>query len=124
MISHITSQHAHKMQLCYHSANRTHGRRKCGASIAGPARCVTPPLPPPGPAPPPPWPGVPGRGKTRPPRVPAVGIWFGRRPKNLSAPASEPPPIPAKLDRRIYADMFGPTAGDRVRLADTDLIIE
>src|SRR5215216_5059911 len=29
-----------------------------------------------------------------------------------------------KLPRRIYADMFGPTTGDRVRLADTDLIIE
>src|SRR3974390_1182289 len=29
-----------------------------------------------------------------------------------------------KLPRRVYADMFGPTTGDRVRLADTDLIIE
>ncbi len=29
-----------------------------------------------------------------------------------------------KIPRRVYADMFGPTAGDRVRLADTDLIIE
>jgi urease subunit alpha len=29
-----------------------------------------------------------------------------------------------KIPRRIYADMFGPTAGDRVRLADTDLIVE
>src|SRR5215210_4862639 len=29
-----------------------------------------------------------------------------------------------KLPRRIYADMFGPTVGDRVRLADTDLIVE
>src|SRR3979490_2786316 len=29
-----------------------------------------------------------------------------------------------KMDRRAYADMFGPTTGDRVRLADTDLIIE
>src|ERR1700757_2279434 len=29
-----------------------------------------------------------------------------------------------KIDRRTYADMFGPTTGDRVRLADTDLIIE
>jgi urease subunit alpha len=28
------------------------------------------------------------------------------------------------LDRRAYAEMFGPTTGDRVRLADTDLIIE
>ncbi len=30
----------------------------------------------------------------------------------------------AQLSRSIYADMFGPTTGDRVRLADTDLIIE
>jgi urease subunit alpha len=29
-----------------------------------------------------------------------------------------------KINRRAYADMFGPTVGDRVRLADTDLIIE
>src|SRR5438309_4572619 len=30
----------------------------------------------------------------------------------------------AKLARRTYADLYGPTTGDRVRLADTDLIIE
>src|SRR6266849_3752538 len=29
-----------------------------------------------------------------------------------------------KMDRRAYGDMFGPTTSDRVRLADTDLIIE
>jgi urease subunit alpha len=29
-----------------------------------------------------------------------------------------------RIPRRVYADMFGPTTGDRVRLADTDLIIE
>ena len=29
-----------------------------------------------------------------------------------------------KIERNAYADMFGPTTGDRVRLADTDLIIE
>src|SRR6188508_479175 len=29
-----------------------------------------------------------------------------------------------KMKRAIYADMFGPTKGDRVRLADTDLVIE
>lgn len=28
------------------------------------------------------------------------------------------------LDRRAYADMYGPTVGDRVRLGDTDLIVE
>ncbi|WP_370980628.1 urease subunit alpha [Agaribacterium sp. ZY112] len=30
----------------------------------------------------------------------------------------------AKIDRRAYADMFGPTVGDRVRLGDTELFIE
>jgi urease subunit alpha len=29
-----------------------------------------------------------------------------------------------KIPRKRYADLFGPTAGDRIRLADTDLIIE
>src|ERR1700758_4376967 len=29
-----------------------------------------------------------------------------------------------KIQRSVYADMFGPTTGDRVRLADTDIIIE
>src|SRR6201984_1787708 len=32
--------------------------------------------------------------------------------------------MPQRLSRPIDADMFGPTTGDRVRLADTDLIIE
>jgi urease subunit alpha len=32
--------------------------------------------------------------------------------------------MPFKIERRAYADMFGPTTGDRVRLADTDLIVE
>ncbi|MDX3073890.1 urease subunit alpha [Streptomyces sp. MI02-7b] len=30
----------------------------------------------------------------------------------------------AELSRAVYADLFGPTTGDRVRLADTDLLIE
>ena len=30
----------------------------------------------------------------------------------------------ARIPRAAYADMFGPTTGDRVRLADTDLIVE
>ena len=29
-----------------------------------------------------------------------------------------------RIDRRAYAEMYGPTVGDRVRLADTELIIE
>ena len=32
--------------------------------------------------------------------------------------------MPIVMKRAAYADMFGPTTGDRVRLADTDLIIE
>ncbi len=28
------------------------------------------------------------------------------------------------IPRRVYADLFGPTVGDRVRLADTELIVE
>ena len=30
----------------------------------------------------------------------------------------------ATIGRRAYAEMFGPTVGDRLRLADTDLMIE
>jgi urease subunit alpha len=30
----------------------------------------------------------------------------------------------ARITRHAYADMFGPTTGDRVRLADTDLVVE
>jgi urease subunit alpha len=30
----------------------------------------------------------------------------------------------AELSRAVYADLFGPTTGDRIRLADTDLLIE
>ncbi|WP_420584766.1 urease subunit alpha [Ruegeria sp.] len=32
--------------------------------------------------------------------------------------------MPGKISRSDYASMFGPTVGDKVRLADTDLIIE
>ena len=32
--------------------------------------------------------------------------------------------MPVTLSRKIYADMFGPTTGDKVRLADTELFIE
>ncbi|WP_128292722.1 urease subunit alpha [Afifella aestuarii] len=32
--------------------------------------------------------------------------------------------MPATISRAAYADMFGPTTGDKVRLADTDLVIE
>ena len=29
-----------------------------------------------------------------------------------------------KIPRRQYNDLYGPTAGDRIRLADTDLLVE
>ena len=32
--------------------------------------------------------------------------------------------MPHEMERRAYADMFGPTTGDKVRLADTELFIE
>jgi urease subunit alpha len=32
--------------------------------------------------------------------------------------------MPTRIPRTTYADMYGPTTGDRVRLADTDLIVE
>jgi urease subunit alpha len=32
--------------------------------------------------------------------------------------------MPAPISRATYADMFGPTVGDRVRLADTELFVE
>src|SRR6187399_1503416 len=32
--------------------------------------------------------------------------------------------MPMKISRAAYADMFGPTVGDKVRLADTDLVVE
>ena len=30
----------------------------------------------------------------------------------------------ATISRRAYSEMFGPTVGDRIRLADTELFIE
>src|SRR5690348_10258893 len=32
--------------------------------------------------------------------------------------------MPYKISRKAYAGMFGPTTGDKVRLADTELFIE
>jgi urease subunit alpha len=32
--------------------------------------------------------------------------------------------MPYRISRQAYADMYGPTTGDKVRLADTDLILE
>src|SRR3546814_14193682 len=32
--------------------------------------------------------------------------------------------MPYRISHAAYADMFGPTVGDRLRLADTELVIE
>jgi urease subunit alpha len=32
--------------------------------------------------------------------------------------------MPVKMNRAAYAQMFGPTVGDKIRLADTDIVIE
>ena len=31
--------------------------------------------------------------------------------------------MPFKISRQAYAETYGPTKGDRIRLADTDLIL-
>src|SRR6202035_3080754 len=62
---------------------------------------------------------------------------FEAHPRGLAPPATTAKPLrrddglqfgahlmSVKIKRSVYADMFGPTTGDRVRLADTDLIIE
>ena len=32
--------------------------------------------------------------------------------------------MPYRISRAAYADMFGPSVGDRIRFGDTNLIIE
>ncbi len=32
--------------------------------------------------------------------------------------------MPYRMDRRAYTETYGPTVGDRIRLADTELFIE
>ena len=32
--------------------------------------------------------------------------------------------MPARISRAAYAAMYGPTVGDKVRLADTELFVE
>jgi urease alpha subunit len=42
---------------------------------------------------------------------------FRRRDRGVAA-------VPFEIDRSLYARMYGPTTGDRVRLGDTNLIVE
>jgi urease subunit alpha len=44
--------------------------------------------------------------------------------KRPQAKASEVHKVGTRIDRKQYADMFGPTTGDKIRLADTELFIE
>ena len=46
------------------------------------------------------------------------------KPSEENAAARKAQQMTLKLNRHAYAEMFGPTTGDRVRLADTELIIE
>jgi len=46
------------------------------------------------------------------------------RSKAISETRCEASPDMTKISRRAYAEMYGPTVGDRLRLADTALIIE
>ncbi|KAI8593481.1 urease [Geranomyces variabilis] len=60
-------------------------------------------------------------GTVDPSRLPAiieslVSRGFAHRPQNAL-----PAPAPHSIDRRRYADAYGPTTGDRVRLGDTNL---
>ncbi len=44
-------------------------------------------------------------------------VWLSRRRHGRAR-------LMARITRRAYADMYGPTTGDRVRLADTELFVE
>jgi urease alpha subunit len=39
-------------------------------------------------------------------------------------PRSRSAIVPFEIDRSLYARMYGPTTGDRVRLGDTNLLVE
>lgn len=60
-------------------------------------------------------PGIPVDVRLIPSRAPVSSSDCAARPEVPSMP---------ELSRTAYADLFGPTTGDRVRLADTDLFVE
>jgi urease len=51
----------------------------------------------------------------------AKALGFAHREQSIT---DMEPPLPASIDREVYADMFGPTTGDRIRLGDSSLWIE
>jgi urease subunit alpha len=59
------------------------------------------------------------------PPAPAPGTTPPRTPNSPGAAANTPPPRPSNvLKRAEYTTLYGPTALDRVRLADTELTVE
>ena len=58
--------------------------------------------------------------------VPLAGarIVYGFNSGSWARSTGSSEPMPYRIARAAYADMFGPTVGDRVRLADTELFIE
>ena len=54
--------------------------------------------------------------------VPLARTTRGARPE--PEPARTAGPLMTRLSRERYAALFGPTTGDRIRLADTDLLVE
>src|SRR6266478_4235623 len=72
------------------------------------------------------WPGrARSTGSTRSPTArwtPPGGTRRSRRPRTPASRGREG--MTLRLPRRQYADLYGPTVGDRVRLADTDILIE
>src|ERR1044071_1806549 len=64
-------------------------------------------------------------GSTRSPTAPSTRSVGPPRSRKPAGPASrEREAMGLRLPRRQYADLYGPTVGDRVRLADTDILIE
>src|SRR5690606_22332949 len=49
---------------------------------------------------------------------------LGERPGRDGPAGGRPPLMSHRLDRHHYADLYGPTTGDRVRLGDTGLVAE
>ena len=62
----------------------------------------------------------PGQSRT----VRLVAFAGSRRVFGFQGKVMGPSVMPAKITRRAYAEMFGPTVGDRVRLADTALVVQ
>ncbi|KAI9362473.1 urease [Zopfochytrium polystomum] len=58
-------------------------------------------------------------------RIPAILAGLASRGiRHLALSAPLPIPSPYSMDRQRYADTYGPTTGDRVRLGDTELYLE